>query len=152
MNNNQIAVINTEFTKNDQKISVGTLAIILGKQKGHVVRKMEREFSPESLSQMENHCLVSNGGRGGVAVREVKDYLLPRKEAVALAMMYDINIGMALLDALETLAKALEDITEAETLGDAKTIAKTALSDPKSYLGCSYLSSDEKHTALKRLR
>lgn len=149
MNNNQVAVITKNVSANDGRLDVGLLAVLLGKQKGHVIKKIERTFPKDALSKMESGCLQM-GGKG--AVRENRTLLLDKYQAVAVAAMYDPMISIGLLKALEAAIAGLNEVTEANTLGEAKSVAERVIGDIKSYQGCGYLSSDERHTAFKNLR
>ena len=60
------------------------LAKGLGKQKAHVVRKLEANFDKERLSKMETHLTVMGGNHKNVA-QTVKTYMLDYKTAGALA-------------------------------------------------------------------
>ncbi|TSJ58136.1 hypothetical protein FND52_08905 [Atlantibacter subterranea] len=152
LSSNQLAVINKEFSDNNETLSAGLLARLLGKQKGHVIRKIESLFPKQLLSKMETNSyqIVGLGG-----MRENRDYRLNRKQAIALAMTYDVMLGMALVDALDNAIAGLNAVTEANTLEDAQSTAALALGAVKtslSYDNCDHLSSNERHTALKRLR
>lgn len=149
MNNNQVAVIAKNVTANDGRLDVGLLAVLLGKQKGHVIKKIQKSFPKELLSKMESGCLQM-GGNG--AVRQNKTLLLDKYQAVAVAAMYDPMISIGLLQALESALSGLNAVTNAATLGEAKAAAEVAMNNIKSYQGCGHLSSDERHTALKNLR
>ncbi|HGW6118435.1 hypothetical protein ACUNEK_05550 [Serratia sp. IR-2025] len=50
---NQIAYLNRAMTDGKGLIEIGELARGLGKQKGHVIRKLEKSFDAHELSKME---------------------------------------------------------------------------------------------------
>lgn len=148
MNNNQVAVITKNVSANDGRLDVGLLAVLLGKTKGNVIRKIENTFPNELLIKMKSKVSQPVG----FGVRENKTLLLDKYQAVAVAAMYDPMISIGLLKALEAAIAGLNEVTEANTLGEAKSVAERVIGDIKSYQGCGYLSSDERHTAFKNLR
>ncbi|NWA64168.1 hypothetical protein HX773_25090 [Pantoea sp. B9002] len=149
MNNNQVAVITKNVTANDGRLDVGLLAVLLGKRKDNVIRKIENTFPKDALLKMrdDKHSQQPNGG-----FKRDKTLLLDKYQAVAVAAMYDPMISIGLLQALESALSGLNAVTNAATLGEAKAAAEVAMNNIKSYQGCGHLSSDERHTALKNLR
>lgn len=149
MNNNQVAVITKNVTANDGRLDVGLLAVLLGKRKDNVIRKIENTFPKDALLKMrdDKHSQQPNGG-----FKRDKTLLLDKYQAVAVAAMYDPMISIGLLQALEAAIAGLSAVTEANTLGEAKSVAERVIGDIRSYQGCGHLSSDERHTALKNLR
>ena len=97
---------------------------------------------------MEN-CYLASVGNGGH--KKVTDYRLSRKEAVAVAMSYDLQLGMAVLDALDEAINGLIKVSESETLEDAYDIAFTAQLNARHSLSYSEYDS-ENDTRSKALR
>jgi len=50
---NQIAYLNRAMTDGEGLIEIGELAKGLGKQKGHIVKKLQKSFDDTELSKME---------------------------------------------------------------------------------------------------
>ncbi|MEN4239148.1 hypothetical protein [Serratia marcescens] len=115
LSDNQIAYLQRALSAGEGLIEIGELARGLGKQKGHVIRKFESSFDEYLLSKMENRLVIPNGGNG--AAREVKTYMLDHKIAGALAMSYDLQLGVHVLTILEDALSTINVMT-IETVKD----------------------------------
>ena len=109
LSSNQIAYLNRAMTDGKGLIEIGELARGLGKQKGNIIRKLESNFPPEQLFKMKNRSVIPNGGNG--ATREVETYMLDYKTAGALAMSYDLRLGIEVLTILEDSLKTIQEMT-----------------------------------------
>ncbi|ODL85352.1 hypothetical protein AK961_05650 [Serratia marcescens] len=100
----------------DGLIELGALAKGLGKRKGNLIRKLEDSFPVDWLLKMRNRSIIPNGGNG--AYREVETYMLDIDTAVALAMSYDLQLGVNVSKLLRAAMQALETVKEqAEAIG-----------------------------------
>lgn len=126
LSSNQIAYLNRAMTGGKGLIEIGELARGLGKQKGNVIRKLESNFPPEQLFKMKNRSVISNGGNG--ATREVETYMLDYKTAGALAMSYDLRLGIEVLTILEDSLKTIQEMTLAAANDDTSGVRKAAVS------------------------
>ncbi|HFS3874008.1 TPA: hypothetical protein ACHY0R_001092, partial [Escherichia coli] len=108
----QAAYLTRAMTTGGGLIELGELAKGLGKQKAHVVRKLEANFDKERLSKMETHLTVMGGNHKNVA-QTVKTYMLDYKTAGALAMSYDLQLGVEVLTLLEEAVQTIGAMTGA---------------------------------------
>lgn len=106
----QAAYLTRAMTTGGGLIELGELAKGLGKQKAHVVRKLEANFDKERLSKMETHLTVMGGNHKNVA-QTVKTYMLDYKTAGALAMSYDLQLGVEVLTLLEEAVQTIGAMT-----------------------------------------
>jgi len=154
LNTNQTAYLTRAIKDGKGLIEIGEFAQGLGKQKGHVVRKLEKSFSAEQLSKMENRTLISNGGNG--AQREVSTYMLDHKTAAALAMSYDLQLGIEVLTLLEEALQTITAMTIEAAKDNSAGVLKEAARFSEAYkarfeyrVGAS--ENDDRSTALRRL-
>ncbi|MEF4874570.1 hypothetical protein U9Z84_05030, partial [Escherichia coli] len=115
----QAAYLTRAMTTGGGLIELGELAKGLGKQKAHVVRKLEANFDKERLSKMETHLTVMGGNYKNVA-QTVKTYMLDYKTAGALAMSYDLQLGVEVLTLLEEAVQTIGAMTSAVQAGDTQ--------------------------------
>ncbi|CAI0917986.1 Uncharacterised protein [Serratia marcescens] len=149
----QTAYLRRAVTDGNGLIELGELAKGLGKRKGNIIRKLEDSFPEERLLKMRTRYL-QQGGNG--AKQTVETYMLPPKIAGALAMSYDLQLGVTVLTILE---EAMTTITKAEAAlkaGDHQS-AQEALSTFREQR-VAYLQykpdgteADDRRTALARI-
>lgn len=123
----QAAYLTRAMTTGGGLIELGELAKGLGKQKAHVVRKLEANFDKERLSKMETHLTVMGGNYKNVA-QTVKTYMLDYKTAGALAMSYDLQLGVEVLTLLEEAVQTIGAMTSAVQAGDTQAALEASLS------------------------
>ncbi|TNH42274.1 hypothetical protein [Photorhabdus luminescens] len=121
----QAAYLTRAMTTGGGLIELGELARGLGKQKGHVVKKLESNFNADALSKMESGY-IQQGGKG--ASRTVKTYMLDYKTAGALAMSYDLQLGVEVLTLLEEAVQTIGVMTKAVQAGDTQAALEASLS------------------------
>ncbi|AVQ88161.1 hypothetical protein C7R88_13250 [Plesiomonas shigelloides] len=126
LSSNQIAYLNRAMTDGKGLIEIGELARGLGKQKGNVIRKLESNFPPEQLFKMKNRLVIPNGGNG--AKREVETYMLDYRTAGALAMSYDLRLGIEVLTILEDSLKTIQEMALAAAKDDTSGVRKAVVS------------------------
>lgn len=149
----QTAYLSRAVTEGNGLIEIGELAKGLGKQKGHVIRKLEGMFPPDWLSKMETqNQIISGKGRS----QAVKTYMLDRKTAGALAMSYDGMLGIEVLTILEEAINAVNKADAALKAGNHEA-AQKALSTFREQR-VAYLQykqdgteADDRRTALARI-
>ncbi|EPR0416837.1 hypothetical protein ACUZIQ_002843 [Enterobacter hormaechei] len=151
----QAAYLTRAMTTGGGLIELGELAKGLGKQKAHVVRKLEANFDKERLSKMETHLTVMGGNHKNVA-QTVKTYMLDYKTAGALAMSYDLQLGVEVLTLLEDAVQTIGAMTKAVQEGDTQAALEASLSFSESFRKrVEYLPTDSENAtrskALKRL-
>ncbi|WP_028022223.1 Rha family transcriptional regulator [Enterovibrio calviensis] len=100
-------------------IATSQLATVLGKSHQHLTDKLAKSCT------LTNFVTVQESYNSGKNTRTA--YLLPEKEAMALAMSYDMNLGMKVYQAFQDYKAALEAVQNATSLAEAKAIAKEAL-------------------------
>ncbi|EIX9776482.1 TPA: hypothetical protein ACGB05_001411 [Klebsiella aerogenes] len=151
---NQIAYLSRAMSDGKGLIEIGELARGLGKQKGNVIKKLERIFSEERLLKLKNRSLVPNGGNG--AMREVSTYMLDYKTAGALAMSYDGELGIEVLTILEDSLSTIQAITIEAAKDNSAGVLKAAAGFRERYRerlafrpGAS--ENEDRSIALKRL-
>lgn len=126
LSTNQIAYLHRAMSDGKGLIEIGELARGLGKQKGHIIRKLEKAFDKERLSEMETHFEVMGGNNRNVAQR-VKTYILDYKTAGALAMSYNLQLGIEVLTILEDSLHTIQEMTiEAEKNNPAGVLRAAA--------------------------
>lgn len=103
---------------NNGEIYTSQLATILGKSNQHLTDKLAKTCPLTNFVSVEEEY---NKGQFRTA------YLLPEKEAMALAMSYDMDLGMKVYQAFQDYKAALEAIQNADSLEQAKEIATKAL-------------------------
>ncbi|MEH4773379.1 hypothetical protein PO328_25150, partial [Escherichia coli] len=123
----QAAYLTRAMTTGGGLIELGELAKGLGKQKAHVVRKLEANFDKERLSKMETHLTVMGGNHKNVA-QTVKTYMLDYKTAGALVMSYDLQLGVEVLTLLEETVQTIGAMTRAVQAGDTQAALEASLS------------------------
>ncbi len=123
----QAAYLTRAITTGGGLIELGELAKGLGKQKAHVVRKLEANFDKERLSKMETHLTVMGGNHKNVA-QTVKTYMLDYKTAGALAMSYDLQLGVEVITLLEESVQTIGAMTKAVQAGDTQAALEASLS------------------------
>ncbi|CAI1596533.1 hypothetical protein JKX24_01310 [Serratia proteamaculans] len=126
MNSNKLTDGQTSYlrravTEGNGLIEIGELAKSLGKRKGNLIRKLEDSFSKDALLKMRSGYL-QRGGKG--ATREVSTYMLPPKVAGALAMSYDLQLGVTVLTILEEAINAVNKADAALKAGDHEAAQK----------------------------
>ncbi|EPC9792057.1 hypothetical protein ACR3Z7_005269 [Klebsiella variicola] len=150
---NQIAYLSRAMSDGKGLIDIGELARGLGKQKGHVIRKLEKAFSAEQLSKMETckTVTVNNG-----ASQTISTYMLDYKTAGALAMSYDLQLGIEVLTILEDSLSTIQAMTIEAAKDNSAGVLKAAASFRERYRerlefrpGAS--ENEDRSVALKRL-
>ncbi|WP_283598859.1 hypothetical protein [Photobacterium phosphoreum] len=114
-----IASIQTIIANNNGTLSTSDLAKMLGKDHTRLCEKLSRNVTLDNLSTVEE---AYNSDKNTRTV-----YLLPEAEAMALAMSYDMNLGMQVYQAFKAYEQALQLITVTGSIEDAVSIAKTVL-------------------------
>lgn len=154
LSTNQIAYLHRAMTDGEGLIELGELAKGLGKQKGHVVRKLEANFNKEHLSKMETCLTVYGNGQNSGQV--IKTYMLDYKTAGALAMSYDLQLGVEVLTILEDSLKTITAMTIEAAKGNTAGVLREAASFSEQYRarleyrpGAS--EKEDRSTALRRL-
>lgn len=148
----QATYLTRAMTTGGGLIELGELAKGLGKQKGHVVRKLESNFDPSLLSKMESKEIQVTG----FGQREVSTYMLDYKTAGALAMSYNLQLGIEVLTILEEALQTIGAMTKAVQEGDTQAALEASLSFSESFRKrVEYLPTDSENAtrskALKRL-
>ncbi|WP_409075725.1 hypothetical protein ACF2G4_06600 [Pantoea sp. C3] len=149
---NQIAYLNRAMTDGEGLIEIGELARGLGKQKGHVIRKLEKSFDESLLSKMESKDIQLTG----FGKREVKTYMLDYKTAGAIAMSYDLQLGLEVLNILEDSLNTIQVMTfEAAKGNTAEALRVSAEFAERHRARLEYRSDatekEDRSTALRRL-
>lgn len=95
------------------------LAMMLGKRHSHLLRKLESqgELLPK-LGSLQVEKATGNNGH-----RLYTSYLLDERQAVALAMSYDMKLGMMVWDGFKAALEVVDAVNAGE---DPETIAKKA--------------------------
>ncbi|MFP1890393.1 hypothetical protein ACLEEJ_03390 [Lonsdalea quercina] len=155
LSSNQIAYLNRAMTDGKGLIEIGELARGLGKQKGNIIRKLEKAFSNEQLFKMKNRIVISNGSNG--AQRTVETYMLDYKTAGALAMSYDLQLGIEVLTIFEDSLKTIQEMTIEAARDNSAGVLKAAASFRERYRGRLEHYSDDleretRSVSLNRLR
>ncbi|EIE9181616.1 hypothetical protein LEZ72_002904 [Escherichia coli] len=150
----QTSYLTRAMTTGGGLIELGELAKGLGKQKHHVAAKLKSSFGEEQVAKMET-CLTvyGNGQKSG---QTVSTYMLDYKTAAALAMSYDLQLGVEVLTILEDAVKTISGMTEALQSGDTKSALEASQSfSERMRWSLEYLPSDSENEtrskALKRL-
>lgn len=120
--NTQLATITSTISANNGMIDSYTLATALGKTHQNFVAKLTTYDFHESLKTAE---MVYTTGNGTTKTRTV--YGLPEKEAMAMAMSYNVEIGMIVYEAFKTYEAALIKVASSGSIEEAKEIALTTL-------------------------
>ncbi|WP_210511754.1 hypothetical protein [Pantoea ananatis] len=154
LSSGQIAYLNRAVTDGEGLIEIGELAKGLGKQKGNIIRKLENSFDDDQLFKMKT-CLTIKGN-GQKMGQEVTTYMLDYKTAGALAMSYDLQLGIEVLTILEDSLKTIEAMTIEAAKGNTAGVLREAASFSERYRarleyrpGAS--ENEDRSTALKRL-
>lgn len=153
LNEMQSGYLVNAITKGEGLIELGELAAGLGKQKGNVTRKLETNFDADALLKMKSGY-IQRGGKG--ASREVSTYMLDYKTAAALAMSYDLQLGIEVLTLLEEAVQTIGDMTKAVQAGDTQEALRVSLSFAEKQRSRLTYSPDDSENetqskALKRL-
>lgn len=150
----QAAYLTRATTTGGGLIELGELAKGLGKQKHHVIAKLKSNFGEEQVAKMET-CLTvyGNGQKSG---QVIKTYILDHKTAAALAMSYDLQLGIEVLTVLEEALQTIGAMTKAVQEGDTQAALEASLSFSESWRKrVEYLPTDSENAtrskALKRL-
>lgn len=153
LNTNQTAYLTRAIKDGKGLIEIGEFAQGLGKQKGHVVRKLEKSFSAEQLSKMETCKTVTVNNN---ASQVVSTYMLDHKTAAALAMSYDLQLGIEVLTLLEEALQTITAMTIEAAKDNSAGVLKEAARFSEAYkarfeyrVGAS--ENDDRSTALRRL-
>ncbi|HIA3357367.1 TPA: hypothetical protein ACWP47_004265 [Escherichia coli] len=151
---NQAAYLTRAMTTGGGLIELGELAKGLGKQKHHVAAKLKSSFGEEQVAKMET-CLTvyGNGQKSG---QTISTYMLNHKTAAALAMSYDLQLGIEVLTILEEALQTIGAMTKAVQEGDTQAALEASLSFAERMRSrTEYLESDSENAtrskALKRL-
>ncbi len=121
INSGKLAVILTALTEGKGTMTLEQFCNAFGKQKGHVKAKLGKQFTREHLSKIEK-CLTVDIGNG--AQRTVTTYHLDRHTIVALAMSYDLMLGLEVSKLLEAALCTIATVDKAAEAGDIKAIAR----------------------------
>ncbi|MDC9754379.1 MULTISPECIES: hypothetical protein [Proteus] len=149
---NQEAFLTRAIKSGEGRIEIGELATALGKQKNNMIRKLEKSFDAESLFKMKSHFSVFSGINRSVE-REVSTYMLDPKVAGALAMSYDLQLGVKVLTILEEAINTIEQVSKATTLSQAKETTTDFLTKHKACLEYkpNATEKEDRSVALRRL-
>ncbi|MGL4765230.1 MAG: hypothetical protein ACRC2N_09425 [Aeromonas sp.] len=113
------------ITENNGFIPSHVLADIIGRDHPNFTKKIKQEFSEEQLVKITTSEIVYCKGNNATGTRSV--YLLPEREAMALAMSYDVKIGMQVYEAYQAYRDALNAVIASESHEEAVAIATQAL-------------------------
>lgn len=118
--NIQLADILSTIRFNQGHMPTHELAMMLGKQHTHLLRKLESQGV--LLSKLDSYKIeTSKGNRGGIQTYD--SYLLDERQAVALAMSYDMKLGMMVWDAFKSALEVVDAVNAGE---DPAIIAQKA--------------------------
>lgn len=120
MKNITIAQITSVIEENNGTIPSNALAIMIGKQHGNLVTKLKSNFNETQLFKMKSSEFYQKH-QNSKGVRDI--YLLPEKEAMAIAMSYSVELGMQVYEAYQTYKKAIEEVIQSETIEQATEAA-----------------------------
>ncbi|HGN0240654.1 TPA: hypothetical protein ACKRJR_000215 [Proteus mirabilis] len=150
---NQEAFLTRAIKSGEGRIEIGELATALGKQKGHMIRKLEKSFDTHELSKMETSTISMTYLNGKQVQREVSTYMLDPKVAGALAMSYDLQLGVKVLTILEEAINTIEQVSKATTLSQAKEATEDFLTKHKACLEYkpNATEKEDRSVALRRL-
>lgn len=96
------------------------LAMMLGKRHDNLVRTLESQI-PDWPLNVRSQKVETSSGKGRVQTYD--SYLLNERQAVALAMSYDMKLGMMVWDAFKAALEVVDAVNAGE---DPETIAKKA--------------------------
>lgn len=119
--NIQLADILSTIRFNQGHMPTHELAMMLGKQHSHLLRKLESHGV--LASKLESIVCETRAGRKGGGTQTYTSYLLNERQAVALAMSYDMKLGMMVWDAFKAALEVVDAVNAGE---DPETIAKKA--------------------------
>jgi len=121
INSGKMAVILTALTEGKGTMTLDQFCTAFGKQKGHVKKKLESQFSREQLSKMETcRTITVNNG----AVQTVKTYALNKHMIIALAVSYDLMLGLEVSKLLEAALCTIATVDKAAEAGDITAITR----------------------------
>lgn len=118
--------LQTLIAANNGKLSTAVIAEKLGKTHQHLCDKLKSQIDDSLLTNFVTKEMFTKG-RYKTIKSERTIYLLPEVEAMALAMSYDMKIGMEVYNAFKAYEAALVAVTDSETLEEAKAVANKAL-------------------------
>ncbi len=116
--------IQNVIAENNGFIPSHVLADIIGRRHDNLVSKMTTQFPDEQLLNLRNSLKSIPYGDNG-QTRSV--YLLPEREAMALAMSYDVMIGMQVYEAYQAYREALNAVIASDSHEEAVAVATQAL-------------------------
>lgn len=96
------------------------LAMMLGKRHSDVIRKLEGQI-PDWPRNLRSQRVETASGKGRVQTYD--SYLLDERQAVALAMSYDMKLGMMVWDAFKSALEVVDAVNAGE---DPAIIAQKA--------------------------
>lgn len=96
------------------------LAMMLDKRHDNLLRKLESQ-GVQVLNLRSYKIETSKGNRGGIQTYD--SYLLNERQAVALAMSYNMQLGMMVWDAFKSALEVVDAVNAGE---DLETISKKA--------------------------
>ncbi|MEV3842030.1 hypothetical protein [Aeromonas veronii] len=117
--NIQLADILSTIRFNQGHMPTHELAMMLGKQHTNLLRKLESQGV--LLFKLKTLQIEKSAGNNGS--RLYTSYLLDERQAVALAMSYDMQLGMMVWDAFKAALEVVDAVNAGE---DPETIAKKA--------------------------
>ena len=117
--------IQNVIAENNGFIPSHVLAEIIGREHRNLTAKMKQQFTPEQLLKISSRSEDYVSGNNAVKTRTV--YLLPEREAMALAMSYDVMIGMQVYEAYQAYREALNAVIASESHEEAVAVATQAL-------------------------
>ncbi|KFA99230.1 hypothetical protein [Vibrio sp. ER1A] len=115
-----ISQIISVIEQNNGVIPSNALAIIIGKQHGNLVTKMKSNFDESLLLKIKSSEFYEKH-QNAKGIRDI--YLLPEKEAMAMAMSYSVELGMQVYEAYQQYKQAIEKVLQAETIEEATEAA-----------------------------
>lgn len=118
--NIQLADILSTIRFNQGHMPTHELAMMLGKQHSNLLRKLESQGV--LLLKLKSYKIeTSKGNRGGIQTYD--SYLLDERQAVALAMSYDMKLGMMVWDGFKSALEVVDAVNAGE---DPAIIAQKA--------------------------
>lgn len=100
-----IKEIQTIIETNNGFIPSNVLAEIIGREHRNVTAKIKQQFDENTVLKFSTVQETYNNGKNSRKI-----YMLPETEGMALAMSYDVNIGMVVYQAFKAYEKALIEI------------------------------------------
>ncbi|ELH4810089.1 hypothetical protein Q9X96_003123 [Vibrio vulnificus] len=117
--------IQTIIETNNGLIPSSELATLINRNHSDVTKKITAQFDESTL----RNILTAQETYNNNNTRTV--YMLPEKEAMAIAMSYSVQLGMQVYEAYQAYKAALQDVLAAETVEQAVDTACAVLYTPE---------------------